>query len=171
MYHIWIINGEGGCGKDPFINFVAEEIGAGKVLNISTVDYVKELATQFGWKGTKTQEDRKCLSELKYILTYWGDIPFKDVVIKTRNWLEELEEYGVRTGHVFIHCREPKEITKLVNELGAKTILVEREQNILFQNYSDAHVHNYTYDYIVDNNGTLDDLRAEAIKFIEKAED
>lgn len=168
MNNIWIINGEGGCGKDTFVQYVQDIVGAHRVLNISTVDYVKQVAESLGWKGTKTQDDRKYLSDLKQILTYWGDVPFTRTVNHVEGWLAELKEYGIKDGYVFIHCREPKEIQRLVDRLGANTILIDREQNIFFKNYSDANVHNYKYDYVVDNNGSLDDLHIKAIEFVEK---
>ena len=50
---IFIINGHGGAGKDSFIKYFTEKVGINYVLNISTVDYVKKIATQLGWQSQK----------------------------------------------------------------------------------------------------------------------
>ena len=59
-----IINGIGGSGKDTFVVMCKDVLGANRVLNISTVDFVKEVAKFCGWDGSKQPEDRKFLSDL-----------------------------------------------------------------------------------------------------------
>ena len=76
---IFIINGHGGAGKDSFIKYFTEKVGINYVLNISTVDYVKKIATQLGWQGQKDDKSRAYLHELKEMATYWGDIPFLEM--------------------------------------------------------------------------------------------
>ena len=69
---------------------------------------------------------------------------------------------------VFVHCREPEEIAKFVKEMNAITLLIRRtaietnEQS----NHADAEVFNYDYDYVVENNGTLEELEESAITFL-----
>ena len=168
MYNIFVINGQGGCGKDTFISMVSQIIGGEKVYNISTVDLVKEYARKFGWKGTKTNEDRKALSDLKDIMTLWGDIPFKDVVYKVQAKIDVWKIKKLEEGFIFIHCREPEEITRLCKELNAKSLLIIRENKELFFNHADDNVYNYKYDYEIDNNGSLNELAQKAILFIRK---
>ena len=62
MKNIIIINGTGGSGKDTFVEFVSKY---SKVFNFSSVDKVKEVARVIGWSGTKSEKDRKFLSDLK----------------------------------------------------------------------------------------------------------
>ena len=168
MYNIFVINGQGGCGKDTFISMVSQIIGGEKVYNISTVDLVKEYARKFGWKGTKTNEDRKALSDLKDIMTLWEDIPFKDVVYKVQAKIDIWKIKNNEEGFIFIHCREPEEITRLCKELNAKSLLIIRENKELFFNHADDNVYNYKYDYEIDNNGSLNELAQKAILFIRK---
>ena len=66
-------------------------------------------------------------------------------------------------------CREPEEIQKFVTRLGAKTLFVlnKKAESQNFSNKSDKEVLNYQYDYYIDNNGTLEDLKNAAKRFLE----
>ena len=167
-----IINGKAGCGKDTFVTMCRDILGANWILNISTVDYVKEVAEYCGWDGTKTPENRKFLSDLKDVLTQWNDIPLKKVCQEVKTW----QHIWITSGEydkavVFIHCREPKEIDKLTRELQnyePVTLLIRREaaENIQQINHADNDVLNYSYDYTIYNDSTLSWLRNEAKVFL-----
>lgn len=174
MIKTYIINGAGGVGKDQFIKFVTDELGEKYTYNISTVNIVKSIAYKIGWKGKKTPQDRKYLSDLKDMMTYWSDLPFNDVSILTELQVEEWKESQIRDAAVFIHCREPNEIDRLVKRLGAETILIIRDTDEVYINHADNEVFNYNYDFIIDNNGTLEELKDSAATFVKrqiKAED
>lgn len=167
---IIIINGRGGSGKDTFVEDFIQCAGQDHVLNISTVDYIKEIATKLGWNKEKDDLSRKYLSDLKDIATYWGDIPFKDVTQKANAFYQQLQQYGVEdTGFVFIHCREPHEIARLVDGLSIHypvvTLLIRRPGGKIYGNHADDEIENYQYDFIVENNSTLDDLAQSAEEF------
>lgn len=154
---IVIINGTGGSGKDTFIDFVKKYA---KVVNVSSVDFVKEVATLAGWQGEKSDEARKFLSDLKVIMTAYNDGPFRSIassVEKFRNSDSDI---------MFIHIRELENIKRAVDSFGAYTLLVKREglENIS-TNYSDANVDNYAYDFYVENN-TLEGLDKSAELFV-----
>lgn len=173
-----IINGHGGCGKDTFVKYFIQHAGVNYVLNVSTVDYIKKVALDLGWNNNKDDISRCYLSELKDMATYWGDIPHWDVVKKTNDFYHDLQEYGVeKEGVVFIHCREPNEIQRLVDGLSARysvhTLLIRRPTNKIYGNHADDDVENYDYDYIINNDTNLADLSAKAKEFyrILKAED
>ena len=167
-----IINGKGGCGKDTFVTMCRDVLGITKILNISTVDYVKEVAKHCGWDGTKTPENRKFLSDLKDLLTEWDDIPFKKVCQDVKAW----QDVWIASGEynkavVFIHCREPKEIDKLVKEFeqyDATTLLIRRTaaESVEQINHADNQVLDYAYDYTIYNDSTLSWLRNEAVVFL-----
>jgi hypothetical protein len=74
---------------------------------------------------------------------------------------------------VFIHCREPEEIRKLVKTLDARTLLVRRAaaENITASNQSDANVFDYEYDIHINNNGSLAELERTAEVFIKSTID
>lgn len=163
-----VINGRGGCGKDTFVQYFTTHAGEKYVLNISTVDKVKEIARSLGWKDSKNHLSRKYLSDLKDMATYWGDIPFQDVAKRTTSFYLELERYGVEDfGYVFIHCREPKEIKRLQEKLPFKTysLLIRRPGQENYGNHADDDVENYTYDYIINNDTNLDDLDMKSQEF------
>ena len=167
-----IINGKGGCGKDTFVTMCRDVLGITKILNISTVDYVKEVAKHCGWDGTKTPENRKFLSDLKDLLTEWNDIPFKKVCQDLKAW----QNIWIASGEydkavVFIHCREPKEIDKLVKEFeqyDATTLLIRRTaaESVEQINHADNQVLDYAYNYTIYNDSTLSWLRNEAVVFL-----
>lgn len=164
----FIINGRPRSGKDTFVNFCLEELGAfGKL--ISTVDFVKEIATECGWDGTKDLKNRKFLSDLKDLLTNWGDVPYKKTLQEIDMFKFDLDYWDVSDkGVVFIMCREPKEIERFERELNAKSVLIRRASVEFEQqsNHADSEVLNHKYDYIIENNGTIDELKDKAKEFL-----
>ncbi len=69
---------------------------------------------------------------------------------------------------MFIHIREPEEILKVVEAIGAKTILIKRKNlNNINSNTSDMNVDNYNYDYYINNDSTLEDFEEKAKEFLE----
>ena len=169
MVNVVVINGFPRSGKDTFVNFCKKMLGPFGH-SVSTVDFVKKLALQCGWDGTKTPESRKFLSDLKDLLTEWNDIPWKKVEEEYDYIKTECFQYGLKDSDffLFIHSREPKEIERFKEEYGAVTVLVDRREVEGEQsNHSDADVMDYTYDYIINNNSTLEDLQARAMTFIE----
>lgn len=156
---IVIINGTGGSGKDTFVEFCSKYTN---VMNFSSIDKVKEVAKVIGWTGSKTDKDRKFLSDLKKLTTEYNDMAFnsiKDAVTIFKDNEDNL---------LFIHIREPEEIERAKNAFDAKTLLIKRIglENIS-TNYSDASVDNYSYDYIIKNT-TLEELDENAKKFVKK---
>lgn len=162
-----IINGKGGTGKDTFIDYVRESTDKA-VFNLSSVSYVKAAAYDLGWDGTKTPENRKFLSDLKKIMTAWGDRPFRLLC----NYILGLSPINV--GALFIHIREPEEITRMKNFLSEEgieciTLLVKRDGvPESYGNDSDDGVDNYTYDLVLHNRGDLSALKNNAVLFTKR---
>jgi len=70
---------------------------------------------------------------------------------------------------MFIHIREIAEIEKIKQKINAKTLLVKNPKvKLILSNESDANVNNYNYDYVLLNNGTLEDLQKKAKEFVKK---
>ena len=101
MKKVIIINGTGGCGKDTFVSLVSKYA---KVYNFSSIDAVKELATIIGWDGTKSEKDRKFLSDLKRLTTEYNDFSFNSIKNAYEKFINSDNEI------MFIHIREPEEI-------------------------------------------------------------
>lgn len=71
---------------------------------------------------------------------------------------------------IFVHCREPEEIARFVKDYDATTILICRPgtDNNEQSNHADNEVLNYSYDFHIFNDSTLDNLKETAIFFLEK---
>lgn len=160
-------------GKDLFCDLCLNYMAARGIMGgkISTIDFVKRIAAQVGWDGLKEAKDRKFLSDLKDLLTEYNDAPFTIVEEQIRQtYLHFTKEMKVPEDRVvfFIHCREPKEIQKFVDRLGAETLIIRREEveKLPQSNHADEEVLNYDYTYEINNNAGIDELEKEAIKFI-----
>lgn len=162
MNQVFIINGSGGVGKDEFINFVDDVLFENNVRvgNHSSVSKVKEIARMVGWNGEKTERDRKFLSDLKLLTTAYNDMPLNDM----KEYVESFfDSFALYNAVVFLHIREPEEIAKAVEAFNAKTILVKRDAvKHITSNMADENVFNYDYDYVIDNSGSLEDLKEAA---------
>jgi hypothetical protein len=68
---------------------------------------------------------------------------------------------------LFIHCREPEEIKRLVDDFKCSTLLITNNNITQVEsNHADANVNNYNYDFVIHNDGTLEDLKVEVELFI-----
>lgn len=159
--NIIIINGTGGAGKDTFVSFCSE---IEKVLNISAVDKVKEAAAILvGWNGEKDEVSRKLLVDLKQLSIAYNDAPTKYICSMAEKFKDSTDNL------MFIHIREAEEIEKAKKLLNAKTLLITNPRvQLITSNDSDGKVNEYKYDYYLQNDGTLDDLKEKAKKFVEE---
>lgn len=157
---IFVLNGAAGAGKDTFVLFL-KFLGV-KVQKESSIDKVKEVATLCGWDGSKTERNRKFLSDLKALTNSYNDMSFVDICKKVKEFT------GNRTVNVLcIDIREPDQIERAKKAFGAITVLIENDRvDILTSNESDAHVLDYEYDYMVKNNGSVEDFLEETKKFV-----
>ena len=67
--------------------------------------------------------------------------------------------------------RQADDIERLKNECNCEviTVLVDRKTNIeRYGNSADDNVLDYCYDYIIDNNGAMEELRYSAISLIKE---
>jgi hypothetical protein len=178
MVKVVVVNGRPGCGKTTFEEICEELCNSATIVSgfkknrrllvdtCSTIDFVKSVAFMCGWDGNKTPENRKFLSDLKKLITDWGDVPFKKIQdrIKTR-----AASGGNVDWIIFVDCREPNEIQKIKEFFNATTIIIRREEveNENCSNYSDADVFYYNYDLTIYNNSDIIHLEDEARKFID----
>ena len=88
-------------------------------------------------------------------------MPFKSMERKVEEFYKDNNKF------LFLHIREPQEIERAVNKFNAKTILVTRKAaGIIKSNPSDRNVFCCRYDFTIENNGTLEELRKKAVEFI-----
>ena len=141
-------------------------------MHYSYVSNSKEAAMEyFGWGGGKTERDRKFLADLNTLSSEYNDQPFKDVKSLVDDFLDNDldDEYKF----LFIDAREISAINRMKQAFNAKTVFVIRNGvEAIRSNHADAQTaenydYDYDYDYIVDNSGSLDDLRKRAEEFVE----
>lgn len=166
---IVIVNGAPRSGKDSFVGFCLDRLKE-YGFAFSTVDYVKDIARECGWNGEKTPKDRKFLSDLKDLLAEWDDVPYQMIRKEIAKVRLLAEQYNIDHDKfvIFIHCREPEEIQRFVEEYDALTVLVRRfeVENLEQSNHADSEIFDYKYDVEVMNNSTLDELRETAKTFL-----
>lgn len=169
---VYIVNGAPGAGKTSFEEYVKTIMDKFYCRTISSIDFVKEIAKRCGWKGEKTPESRKFLSDLKKLLIEYNDIVLRELTSEISYCQFDYKRFSIEpvSWAIFIDCREPQEIEKLKKAFNAKTILVSNKEAEArpTSNESDANILNYTYDIIIDNNGTLRDLANAAYDFVKK---
>ena len=165
MKKVFILNGVGTSGKGEFANKLNKYIPTYKY---SIVDLPKEAAKVLGWSGGKTEKDRRFLSDIMDLSTIYNDAPFKDVLSLVADFKsnKEFNEYEV----MIIDMRDPKDIARAVETFGAETILI-RNPNVekIESNHADRDVENYHYDFIIENNGSIEQLEAMAESFVDYA--
>lgn len=162
------VNGYPGCGKTTFENILKEKLGEFCQIR-SSIQCVKNIAALIGWSGKKGEKDRKFLSDLKQLLTDYNDWPFNDIKGFKRIYEQEYGDFNVDDNKaiLLVDAREPEFLERLKNELGAINIFIENNRVTKeHDNSSDSNVENYQYDYIIYNNGTLEDLNTRADEFI-----
>ena len=158
-----VINGAGGVGKDTLCELAAKHF---KVLNISSITPIKEIAAQCGWDGRKDDRSRKFLSDLKRICVEYNDYPTVWAKSHYEKFLSSDDEI------MFVHIREGSEIKKFIDATGgaAKALLVrggERMKKEVYGNVSDDEVENYSYDYYFVNDKSLEEAEKDFCKLIE----
>ena len=87
---------------------------------------IKQIAKSLGWNGRKTDTDRWFRSELKRLTKEWKDFPFQEAKKKIDDYNFQWKILGkdLKKTAVFIMSREPDEIARFENELGAKSIFL-----------------------------------------------
>lgn len=156
-----ILNGRGGVGKDTFVDLCSKYINS---IHISSITPIKTFASLCGWSGTKTEKDRKMLSDLKDIFIEYDDTCFKYV----KNQINKFYKDHPDDTLLFVDIREPDEIDKLLAYVKCTTCLITNSRvPSIDSNHSDRDVENYHYDFYISNDSTLQDLDDKAKWFVQ----
>lgn len=154
-----IINGVGGSGKDTFCDFLSKYISTH---HYSIAQLPKKAATVLGWDGGKTEKDRKFLSDIVDISIEYNDAPFQDVV----SLVADFKSGKLEADLLVIDMRDPKDIVRAVEIFGAKTLLIRNPRvKTIESNHADRDVEDLEYDYVIDNDGMLEELDENAKRF------
>ena len=179
-----IINGKPQSGKDTFCKYAqgyCDDDESANTLIISSVDPLKEMLTQLGWDGTKTDKIRDMLMDMKQLWVQNQDGP---TMFLFNNILEFHKACPGEDNIVFVHIREPEEIKKLVNALtgfesmgiDVISLLVIREGEEDTPNQpaetrrsdDEALINSYEYDVTINNDEDLIKLQELAAEFVDK---
>lgn len=177
MKYVIIVNGKPGSGKTTFEHYCRDYIENneyGWVHIVSSIDPIKEIYKQLGWKGNKGDKERKFLSDLKKIWIETCDGPTKYLV----DYIMQLHDNG--DSFIFTDIREESEIIKLKEILDAlsiidikcETVLLERHHvdGIEYGNKSDDYIgqSKSVYSTVIHNGGdSLEEFRSYANMFVE----
>lgn len=179
-----IINGKPQSGKDTFCKYAqgyCDDDESANTLIISSVDPLKEMLTQLGWDGTKTDKIRDMLMDMKQLWVQNQDGP---TMFLFNNILEFHKACTGEDNIVFVHIREPEEIKKLVNALtgfesmgiDVISLLVIRKGGEDTPNQpaetrrsdDEALINSYEYDVTINNDKDLIKLQELAAEFVDK---
>lgn len=177
-----IINGTPGSGKDTLVELAIDYCNmeeCANVLNLSSVNPIKDVLTGFGWDGTKTAEIRNILSSIKSI---WISAQNGPTMYMMNNILQFHMSHVGEDNIVFCHIREPEEISKLEDAITGMstmgidimTLFIIRKNNPLDTEMdiccSDDPqiISKYPYDEVIFNDGDLAEYDAKVCEFIEK---
>lgn len=179
-----IINGKPQSGKDTFCKYAqgyCDDDESANTLIISSVDPLKEMLTQLGWDGTKTDKIRDMLMDMKQLWIQNQDGP---TMFLFNNILEFHKACTGEDNIVFVHIREPEEIKKLVNALtgfesmgiDVISLLVIRKGGEDTPNQpaetrrsdDEALINSYGYDVTINNDEDLIKLQELAAEFVDK---
>lgn len=167
MHVINIINGAPRAGKDTFASLVIEEIklvGQCKTSHFSSIDPIRNALQEYELiSKAKTPANRQILAEVGEVVERVANVRSEYCISKIRATMKVCNN-----SVFFIHIREPEVIerikrAKLVWQHQFRTIYVESEYaDKEFSNSVDAGTEAYEYDHVVQNNGTINDLRDKA---------
>ena len=179
-----IINGKPQSGKDTFCKYAqgyCDDDESANTLIISSVDPLKEMLTQLGWDGTKTDKIRDMLMDMKQLWVQNQDGP---TMFLFNNILEFHKACTGEDNIVFVHIREPEEIKKLVNALtGFESMGIDVISLLIIRGSGEdtpnqpaetrrsddeALINSYEYDVTVNNDEDLIKLQELAAEFVDK---
>ena len=159
---VFIINGQGGVGKDTICACAARYF---RVRNVSSITPIVEIAKFAGWDWEKTLKARRLLAQLKEAFTAFNDLSFRYCMDAYEAFLQSDDEI------LFLHVREPREIERLRRAIGpsCRTLLVRRPDLAARQygNQADDGVGAYAYDLYFDNEPPLDTLPERVKNFFQ----
>lgn len=149
-----VVNGSPGSGKTSFAKCCAsilkEKFPNCEILRTSVVEPIKKIARDLGWDGEKDAKGRQFLADIKDALD--------DYCGYTHQFINKTSKLPY--DFIFIDARSDYDISYAELIHKAKSVYIERliKEDNEFDNHADMKVKDYEYDYIIDNNGTWEDL-------------
>ncbi len=175
MVKVVIINGLATVGKSTFCKLSKDycKNRFTKVLcyELSTVDFVKDVAKYAGWDGVKDEKGRQFLHELKMSMSRYGDIPTKKVAQRIQESVNAHPQYSFV---FFINARESEDIKNLKAYIqqnygwDVMTLLLRNDKKAVSEvpELVDD-IFKTPYDKTIMNEGTLEGLEQKAGAFVQ----
>lgn len=175
---IYVVSGKARHGKDTVASFIREYYGSKglKVINLSYGFYIKEYAKHISnWDGSDESKPRELLQELG-----------TDIIRKTIDedfFVKRIYEDILVYSHFFdvitiSDARFLNEIIMPKEKFGACNIRVVRENYLsnLTKNeqkhLTETALDGYnSYDYVIENDGTLDELKEKVLSVVRSEDD
>ena len=180
--NIVIINGSGGSGKSTFCNMCCD-YAISKYNSIahelSTVEWVKDVAKFCGWNGAKEEKDRAFLHAIKMALEDWNNSPNTTVTDKIAEYYYNTKKHldYVNNFLFFVNIREKDSMDKFVAALAQKNLpeeikllkllVINNNVPLVNGNDGDKNVFEINYDCVIKNNQGLEELRYQARRFVD----
>ena len=174
-----IINGTPRSGKDTFVHIASEYCDmdeSANVLNLSSVDPIKNVLMSFGWDGKKTDNIRDIIMNIKKL---WIDAQNGPTMFMMNNILQFHMSHINEDNIIFCHIREPEEITKLIDVISGMDIMgidimtlfiIRMDCTDVDTCSSDNYdiISQYPYDKIIWNDGDLIQYDNKVCEFIDE---
>ena len=180
--NVVIINGSGGSGKSTFCNMCCD-YAISKYHSIahelSTVEWVKDVAKFCGWNGAKEEKDRAFLHAIKMVLEDWNNSPNTTVTDKIAEYYYNTKKHldYVNNFLFFVNIREKDSMDKFVAALAQKNLpeeikllkllVINNNVPLVNGNDGDKNVFEINYDCVIKNNQGLEELRYQARRFVD----
>ncbi len=167
---IYVLSGKARSGKDTVAGYIKELLPDKKIICLAYASTLKDYAKQISnWDGSEETKPRELLQELGTTLIRKQI----DSNMLVRRIMEDIEVYSYFYEMVIItDARLEEEVITPVKQFGfvsnlhlirnTENELTEKQQKHLTETGLDS-FHNY--DYVIDNNGTLEELK-EKVKEI-----
>lgn len=174
---IFVINGSNSSGKDTFVDIassLSSELNIDEVVHISSVDVIKKMAKRYGWDENKDEKGRKLLADLKEAWDNYNSLTQIDIFTRTKRWIISKNSF-LKPRFLFVDIREPTKIKTYIDSIEkyygdcvcTGTILIKQTRTEAASNPADQGVNNFKYDIIIDNDGTIDELKDKCRSFLE----
>jgi dephospho-CoA kinase len=166
-----ILSGYIGSGKDTFASFLIEK----GYKRFAMADPLKKIAMEhFGWDGVKNDKGRKLLQILgteagrKYNPNIWIDKTINNLY---NHFVIEKNEKAVITDCRFSNELDLLRKFSLDNNIYSYAIKINRPGSVDYTGHeSEQNYGRMGFEYIMDNNGTLDDFKNKVLEKISSLE-
>jgi len=151
-----IINGHNKSGKNTFADFIAEYHDPTVWLSKIWSTQIPAIARVAGWDSQKDEKGRRLLSDIEDATNRYNGMSFNSICFQINKFSNVVEDIWIT-----LMCRKPAEIKKFVEAYPgqATTVLIRSDRSKPANNRADQGVEDYLYDWIIENNGTIDEFK------------